>query len=111
MSKLFFKGRIDAREDHRRFGYNTKRQSKLGTLSSPLSLIVTSQVRQEEIEVILQEQGLHGSIEINIDGQENLAVLNAILNKPKTQTFATTPNRNEPCSCASGKKFKKCCGQ
>lgn len=111
MSKLFFKGRIDAREDHRRFGYNTKRQNKPGTLSSPLSLIVTSQARKEEVEVILQQHGLHAAFEINVDEDENLTELNAVLNKPKTQTFATTPSRNDPCSCASGKKYKKCCGQ
>ena len=23
---------------------------------------------------------------------------------------ADTPGRNDPCSCGSGKKFKKCCG-
>lgn len=22
-----------------------------------------------------------------------------------------TPDRNDPCSCGSGKKFKKCCGK
>ena len=24
---------------------------------------------------------------------------------------AGTPDRNDPCSCGSGKKFKKCCGK
>jgi SWIM/SEC-C metal-binding protein len=111
MSKLFFKGRIDAREDHRRFGYNTKRQSKPGTLSSPLSLIVASQDRQDEIEVLLGQHKLHANFELIVDGEEDLSELEAVLNKPKTQTFITTPKRNDPCSCASGKKFKKCCGQ
>jgi SWIM/SEC-C metal-binding protein len=110
MSKLFFKGRIDAREDHRRFGYTTKRQNKPGTLSSPLSLIVASQARKEELELVLLEHGLHGTFKITGDEDENLAELNAILNKPKPQTFATTQNRNDPCACASGKKYKKCCG-
>ncbi|MFT4993333.1 MAG: SWIM/SEC-C metal-binding protein [Paraglaciecola sp.] len=111
MSKLFFKGRIDAREDHRRFGYNTKRKSKPGTLGSPLSLIVTSLTRQQELELILQQHSLHGTFVISDDGEENLTELEAILNKPKTQTVAATQSRNDPCSCASGKKFKKCCGQ
>ena len=31
---------------------------------------------------------------------------------PKVETLrkAETPGRNDPCSCGSGKKFKKCCG-
>jgi uncharacterized protein YchJ len=35
--------------------------------------------------------------------------LDAILNKPATQTTTPTLNRNAPCSCGSSKKFKKCC--
>ncbi|WP_287420189.1 SEC-C metal-binding domain-containing protein [Reinekea sp.] len=27
-----------------------------------------------------------------------------------TSKAAKTPNRNDPCSCDSGKKYKKCCG-
>ena len=28
----------------------------------------------------------------------------------KPATAAPTPGRNDPCTCGSGKKFKKCCG-
>ena len=31
-------------------------------------------------------------------------------NKPQTTRFEKTPNRNDPCLCGSGKKYKKCCG-
>jgi uncharacterized protein len=32
---------------------------------------------------------------------------------PKVATIikAHEPGRNDPCSCGSGKKYKKCCGQ
>ncbi len=30
--------------------------------------------------------------------------------KPETRHVAPTPGRNDPCSCGSGKKYKKCCG-
>ncbi len=30
--------------------------------------------------------------------------------KPATRRVETTPGRNDPCSCGSGKKYKKCCG-
>jgi SWIM/SEC-C metal-binding protein len=110
MSKLFFKGRIDAREKYQNFGYNTNRQVKLGSVNSPLTLVVNSIQRKEEIEQILLDNSLVANIEINSDGPENLIPLETLLSKPKPQTFAKTLNRNDPCSCNSGKKFKKCCG-
>jgi SWIM/SEC-C metal-binding protein len=110
MHKVFFKGRIEVREKYQRFGYNTNRQVKLGSENSPLTLLVNSPQRQKEIELILLDKSLFANIEMNANEQENIIELDAILNKPRTQTTTHTPNRNDPCSCGSGKKFKKCCG-
>lgn len=110
MSKLFFKGRIDARENYQRFGYNTNKQVKLGSSELPLTLLVNSETRQQEIHKIVQELDLVAQIEIDPNKPENIVELSAILDKPKTQTKLIIPNRNDPCSCGSGKKFKKCCG-
>jgi hypothetical protein len=30
--------------------------------------------------------------------------------KPRKGTFMSKINRNDPCPCGSGKKYKKCCG-
>ncbi|GAC19159.1 PBPRA1643 family SWIM/SEC-C metal-binding motif protein [Paraglaciecola arctica] len=109
MSKLFFKGRIDAREKYQNFGYNTNRQVKLGSAISPLTLVVNSELRKKEIEQILSENSLVANIEINSIEKENIIELDAILNKPITQTSTHSLNRNDPCHCGSGKKFKKCC--
>lgn len=111
MSKFFFKGRIDPREKYQRFGYNTKREIKSGSEGSPLSLIVNSEQRKMEVEAILLEHALFATIDIEPNAEENLTELDAVLNKPKTQTFEQKPQRNDPCSCGSGKKYKKCCGQ
>jgi SWIM/SEC-C metal-binding protein len=110
MHKVFFKGRIEVREKYQRFGYNTNRQVKLGSANSPLTLMVNSTQRKEEIEQILLENSLVGSIEINAEEQENTRELDAILNKPIAQTSTLKLNRNAPCNCGSGKKVKKCCG-
>ena len=110
MSKLFFKGRIEVREKYQHFGYNTNRQVKLGSENSPLTLVVNSAQRKNEIEQILLENSLTANIEIKENEQENIIELEAILNKPTTQTTTRTLNRNDPCNCGSGKKFKKCCG-
>jgi SWIM/SEC-C metal-binding protein len=109
MSKLFFKGRIEPRENYQRFGYNTKRQQKLGTANFPITLKVASEQRKEELEVLLEQHNLQATIEIDSSSAEDLSELEGIINKPKTQIVKITPKRNDPCSCGSGKKFKKCC--
>ncbi len=112
MSKFFFKGRIDKREKHENHGFSTNAVVKPGSEKSPLSLVVTSQDRKAEIETILDENSLHASIVIDSEdgAEDNISELNAVLNKPKTAAIEKTPGRNEPCSCGSEKKFKKCCG-
>ncbi|SQD76665.1 PBPRA1643 family SWIM/SEC-C metal-binding motif protein [Moritella yayanosii] len=109
MSKMFFKGRIDARLNHVKVGYSTKRDVKLGTEELPLNLIVQTVERQTEIEAILADTKLVVNIEVNADTEENIRDLDGILNKPKTTVVEKTPKRNDPCSCGSGKKYKKCC--
>jgi len=53
---------------------------------------------------------LFADITVDSTIDENLNELNIILNKPATTTFELKQNRNDPCSCGSGKKYKKCCG-
>lgn len=110
MHKVFFKGRIEVREKYQRFGYNTDRQVKLGSENLPLALVVNSIQRQQEIEQILLDNALVANIKISEDGQENTHELDVILNKPITKIAPNKFNRNDPCNCGSGKKFKKCCG-
>ena len=110
MHKVFFKGRIEVREKYQRFGYNTNRQVKLGSANSPLTIVVNTMQRKNEIEQVLLENSLIANIEVSANEQENIIELSAILNKPVTQTTIRTLNRNDTCNCGSGKKFKKCCG-
>jgi SWIM/SEC-C metal-binding protein len=50
------------------------------------------------------------SVDSSEDAVESIAELTALLNKGDTVKLDKTPARNEPCSCGSGKKYKKCCG-
>lgn len=109
MSKLFFKGRIDTRQNHVMSGYNVNREVKAGSAESPLSLSVQTEARYAEVLEILNQNKLVADIKIDAAQDENIIELETILNKPKTTTFEKTPNRNDPCSCGSGKKYKKCC--
>lgn len=72
---------------------------------------MNTEERQQELEVQLAEQQLFATITVDANAVEDIAELTATLNKPITTTFDKTPNRNDLCSCGSGKKYKKCCGK
>ncbi|MBE7214712.1 SEC-C domain-containing protein [Shewanella benthica] len=110
MHDLYYKGRIYTRENHVISGYNTKRIVKLGTEKQPLSLVVNSDERKKEVAALVADNGLFAEITVDSAIDENINDLNAVINKPTTTRFDKTPNRNDPCSCGSGKKYKKCCG-
>lgn len=110
MTKIFYTGRDAIKEDHEKSGYTNKRSAKYGSKQSPLSLTVTSEERKLEVEATLHEQGIFASISVEEEGEENISELTVLLNTPKSIVLEKTPGRNEPCSCGSGKKFKKCCG-
>ncbi len=108
--KFFFKGRKQKKPKHSSYGFNTNRDVKPGTEDSPLTLLVTNEGRKAEVEALLTENQLFANIEVNTEAEENISELEALLNTPKTTVVEKTPNRNDPCSCGSGKKYKKCCG-
>ncbi len=110
--KFFFNGRQDSRKDLSGHSFQTKAGSNAGSKKYPLALVVTSDARKQEVESLVTEAQLHA--DISVDSSENavesIAELTALLGKSSTVKQAKTPTRNEPCSCGSGKKYKKCCG-
>ena len=110
MHDLYYKGRIHTRHNHVKTGFNTKRETKLGTEKNPLTLVVISDERKIEVEAIVAENNLFAEVTVDSAVDENITELSGILSKATTTRFDKTPNRNEPCSCGSGKKYKKCCG-
>ena len=109
MSKFFFKGRIELPSDYSNYNYNTDPSAKHGTKKHPISITVTSEARKAEVEAELKEKEIYANITLDAEGEENLSELEVVLNKPTTVVLEKTPNRNDPCSCGSGKKYKKCC--
>jgi SWIM/SEC-C metal-binding protein len=110
MSKFFYRGTPDIMGSHGSAGYQPNADVRLGSAAKPLTLVVGSKEREQEIEAIVTEHNLIANIEVNIEEKENIVELEAMLNFPKTQRFEKTPKRNDPCSCGSTKKYKKCCG-
>ncbi|WP_019028106.1 PBPRA1643 family SWIM/SEC-C metal-binding motif protein [Colwellia piezophila] len=110
MHDLYYKGRIHTRHNHVTTGYNNKRAVKLGSEKHPLTLVVNSEERKVAVALIVSENDLFAEITVDSAVEENILELDGFLNKPTTTRFDKTPNRNDPCSCGSGKKYKKCCG-
>jgi SWIM/SEC-C metal-binding protein len=110
--KYFFKGRQDTRLNHADQSYQTNANHKAGSKKYPLKLVVTSEARKQEIVALVAEAELFAevSLDSNEDAVESIAELTALLNKGSTVKLDKKPSRNEPCSCGSGKKYKKCCG-
>lgn len=109
MSKFFFKGRIELPSDYSTYNYNTDPSTKHGSKKHPISITVNSAAREAEIKAVLTEHNLFANITLDTDAAENIGELEMVLNKPKTVVLDKTPNRNDPCLCGSGKKYKKCC--
>ncbi len=110
MTKIFYTGRDANKEDYANSDYSNKRAVKYGSEQSPLSLTVTSEVRKLEVEAMLKEHQFFASISVDEEGEEDISELTVLLSTPKTIVLEKTPGRNDPCSCGSNKKFKKCCG-
>ncbi len=110
--KFFFKGRQDARQHHTAHGgFQTNASQKSGSKKYPLKLVVISEARKQEVEALVAEAQLHADITLDTSEGvvESIEELTAILNKGNTITQAKVPSRNDPCSCGSGLRFKKCC--
>ncbi len=110
MSKFFYKGKIEKKPKHESYGFNTSRKLKAGTAEAPLTLVVKDEEELAQVQAQLAEHQLVADISVSEDGSTNLQELEHLLAKPKTVSVEATPNRNDPCSCGSGKKYKKCCG-
>ena len=110
--KFFFQGGSAPRPDHGNSAYTTKAVSKRGSKKYPLLLTVSSEQRKAEVGVLVAQHDLFADITVSVDPEieEDIAELMALVNRPSTLSVAKTPNRNEPCTCGSGKKYKKCCG-
>ncbi len=111
--KFFFKGRQDARQHHTAYGgFKTNASQKSGSKKFPLALTVTSEARKQEIEAQVAEAELYANITVDTreGAVESIAELTVLLEKPAPVTTTKAPSRNDPCTCGSGLKFKKCCG-
>ena len=71
--------------------------------------MIADESKIDQIVGICDENGWQFILGIEPDEEEDLTDLERKLNPP-TRYGVIKVGRNEPCTCGSGKKFKKCCG-
>ena len=75
-------------------------------------VVTATDPQLDRMQALVDKAQLYATISIDSsdDAEESITELTALLNKSATVKVDKTPARNEPCSCGSGKKYKKCCG-
>ena len=89
--------------------FDGKKTAKLGTENNPVVVNVQTEQRVKELELVFEENGWKYTIELEPDKPEDITSLEILLNPIKTKIAEKKVGRNEPCTCGSGKKYKKCC--
>ena len=110
MAKIFQKGPAMKQDERNKSNFEVKNTLRLGTKKAPAQISVQTEEREQELTAIFAENGWNGVIEVNSEQDENIRDLEALQNKHVRAVSSKKANRNDPCPCESGKKFKKCCG-
>ena len=74
---------------------------------------VQTQERAAEVMAICDARGWYVTVELASDEPEDISDIERQLSgvpREATRALPPKPGRNEPCSCGSGIKFKKCHG-
>lgn len=91
--------------------FDGQKKIKLGTEKKPAVVHVQTEERMKEVVAIFEEKGWVFTVGLEPDKPEDITDLKVLLNIPKSKIAEKKVGRNDPCSCGSGKKYKKCCGK
>jgi SWIM/SEC-C metal-binding protein len=110
MAKIFQKGPAMKQDEQRKTNFEDKKPVRLGTRKAPAQISVQTREREQELAAVFAEHGWACVIEVNSEQDEDIRDLESLQNKPTSAVSTKKANRNDPCPCGSGKKYKKCCG-
>lgn len=110
MAKIFQKGPALKQAEQRKTNFEVKNTPRLGTRKAPAQISVQSQQREQELAAVFAENDWACVIAVNSEEDENIRDLEILQNKQTSAVSSKKANRNDPCPCGSGRKYKKCCG-
>ena len=86
--------------------------AQLGSEKKPARVRVQTEERAMELFALCEAKGWQVIIGIEPDNSENIDDINQLVAGVKPGfTFQTSPVRNTPCPCGSGKQYKRCCAK
>jgi SWIM/SEC-C metal-binding protein len=88
--------------------FERQSMAKLGTKARPIIVRVQSDDRAYYVAETCGRNGWQYIIGLEPDEPEDISDLEEMLN-PSLPARSNKIERNEPCPCGSGKKYKKCC--
>ena len=110
MAKIFQKGPAMKQAERSKANFKTKKNLRLGTKKAPAQISVQTEERKQELTAVFSTNGWACVIKVDSEQDENTRDLDILQHKPVTAVSSKKANRNDPCPCQSGKKYKKCCG-
>ena len=83
---------------------------QLGSKTKPARVRVQTEERAMELFALCEAKGWQVIIGIEPDNSENIDDINQLQAGVKPVfAFQSSPSRNAPCPCGSGKQYKRCC--
>ena len=110
MAKIFQKGPALKQAEQSKTNFEANKTFRLGTRKAPAQISVQTEERKQELAAIFAKNGWACVIEINPEQDENTRDLETLQTKQIRAVSTKKANRNDPCPCGSGRKYKKCCG-
>ncbi len=110
MAKIFQKGPAMKQAERSKSHFKINNNLRLGTRKAPARISVQTEERKQELAAVFEKNGWDCVIQVDSEQDENTLDLDTLQNKLITAVSSKLANRNDPCPCQSGKKYKKCCG-
>ena len=85
------------------------KKGKIGSVKNPAIIIVQTKEKRDDLKKIFDENGWNCRISVRPEEDENLRDLETLQRVGVTKVNEVNVERNSPCLCGSGKKYKKCC--
>lgn len=83
--------------------------ASLGSKKHPAFVRVQTTARAEQILADCDVRGWIVVVGVEPDKEEDTSDYDRLRHPPQPVAAPALPGRNDPCSCGSGRKFKKCC--
>jgi len=84
--------------------------ASLGSVKRPIIVRVQTEARRQWVAAQCEERGWHYIAGLEPGQSEDISDLEQALN-PIAPARAEKVDRNAPCPCGSGRKYKQCCGR